>query len=207
MRRREFITLIGGAAAWPLAARAQPSALPVVGFLNSQSADEYAHYVRAFHQGLAEAGYIEGGNVAIEYQWADTQNDRLPALATALASRRVRLIAANTPAALAAKAATTTIPVVFVTAGDPVELGLVGSLSRPGGNVTGVTTLNVEVAPTLVELALVAKLAKSSNRRSNQWDEALSLEKGEAVASSGRPIGDRSFCANQRTRRLSPARR
>ena len=152
MRRRVFLGVLGGAAAWPFAVRAQQPAMPVIGFLNSGSPGSYAHLVRAFHQGLREAGFIEGRNVAIEYRWAEDHYDRLPAFAADLVRRQVTVIFANGPAAVPAKAATTTIPIVFATAVDPVAVGLVGSLSRPGGNLTGVTTLNVEVAPKQLEL-------------------------------------------------------
>ncbi len=153
MRRRDFIKVISVAAAtWPLMAGAQQPALPVVGFLNSASAGPFAGLVRAFKQGLTEIGYIEGHNVAIDYRWAENQYDRLPALAADLVRRRVAVIVANPPAALAAKAATSTIPIVFVSALNPVEVGLVASLNQPGGNVTGISTLNVELLSKRVEL-------------------------------------------------------
>jgi putative tryptophan/tyrosine transport system substrate-binding protein len=154
MKRREFISLIGGVAAtWPLAVQAQQSATPVVGYLDSRTHDEGESRAAAFRRGLQESGYIVGQNVAIEYHWAEQQIDRLPAMATDLVKRRVTVIATGTtPAAVAAQAATTTIPIVFEMGSDPVRLGLIANLNRPGGNVTGVTNLIVEVGPKRLEL-------------------------------------------------------
>jgi putative ABC transport system substrate-binding protein len=154
MRRREFIAGLGSAAAWPVVARAQQAAVPVIGYLSEQSADDgLKDTIVPFFQGLKETGFVEGQNVAVEYRWAENQYDRLPALAADLVRRRVAVIvAADGPATLAAKAGITTIPVVFVTGGDPVALGLVASLNRPGANVTGIATISAELAPKRLQL-------------------------------------------------------
>ncbi len=167
LKRRDFITLLGGAAAapsmfWPRSASAEQAPMPVIGFLSSASPQSYAHVVAAFRQGLKEVGYVEGQNIAIEYRWAEGQYDRLPALVADLLRRPVAVIVGNTPSALAAKAATTTVPIVFATGGDPVRNGLVTNLNRPGGNVTGVSFMSVELATK--QLAFLRELRPGAAR-------------------------------------------
>jgi putative tryptophan/tyrosine transport system substrate-binding protein len=188
MRRREFISLIGGLAAIPLTARAQQSAIPVVGYLSAATPNEDEPLAAAFRRGLQEAGYVVGQNVAIEYHWAEQQIDRLPLMAADLVKRRVTVIAAvTTPGALAAHGATTTIPIVFEMGSDPVRLGLVANLNRPGGNVTGVTNLIVEVAPKRLELLHeLLPTAKVMALLVNPADRALAQAQAREVLSAAR---------------------
>jgi putative ABC transport system substrate-binding protein len=191
-RRREFITLLGGAAAvWPLAARAQQPAMPVIGVLTSRASDDTPQLLAAFRQGLKDTGFIEGQNVRIEYRFAGNQNERLPALAADLVHRQVTVIAATTTAAaLAAKAATTAIPIVVELAANPVQLGLVASLNRPGGNVTGVTNLNTEVAPKRLELLHeLVPTASTFAHLVNPTDPALAEINTRNLQTAARTLG------------------
>jgi putative ABC transport system substrate-binding protein len=192
MRRREFITLLGGAATLPLAARAQQPAKPVIGFVHPGSAQSFARPLSAFLKGLGATGYVEGRNVAIEYRWAGDRSDQLPAMVDDLVRRQVSVLAVlgSTPAALAAKAASTTVPIVFTIAGDPVQVGLVASLNRPGGNLTGVVTLNVEIAPKRLELLHeLFPTATSFALLVNPANPALAEPVSEHVQAAARMLG------------------
>ena len=192
MRRREFITLLGGAATLPLAARAQQPAQPVIGFVHPGSAQSFARPLSAFLNGLGETGYVEGRNVAIEYRWAGDRIDQLPVMVDDLVRRQVSVLAVlgSTPAALAAKAASTTVPIVFTIAGDPVQVGLVASLNRPGGNLTGVVTLNVEIAPKRLELLHeLFPTATSFALLVNPANPALAEPVSEHVQAAARMLG------------------
>jgi putative tryptophan/tyrosine transport system substrate-binding protein len=189
--RRQFIMLLGGAAAvWPLSARGQQS-IPVIGFLTARGPGDVPRLMAAFHTGLKSAGFVEGQNVAIEYRFAESRNERLPALAADLVERQVTVIAAvTTPAALAAQAATTTTPIVFETGTDPIQLGLVASLNQPGGNVTGVTSMIVEVAPKRLEL--LHELLPTTTRMAllvNPADRALAQSQSREVLRAARSLG------------------
>jgi ABC-type uncharacterized transport system substrate-binding protein len=204
MQRREFLSVLGSAATiWPLAARAQQPMIPVIGFLNTASADGYVIMASGFRQGLKETGYVDGQNVTIEYRWAEGHNDRLPAMAADLVRRQVAVIAATSaPAALAAKAATTTIPIVFETGADPVVLGLVASLSRPGGNITGVTQTNVEIAPKRLQLLHeVIPAAKVIGLLVNPTDGVLAESYTKGVQAAARSLGLELHVLNASTER------
>jgi putative ABC transport system substrate-binding protein len=203
MRRRDFITLLGGAAAaWPLAARAQPPAMPVVGFLFSESPDPVADRLRAFRQGLRDTGYVEGENVSIEYRFADGQNDRLPGLAAELVGRRPAVISAIGSAALAAKTTTTTIPIVFGVGEDPVRLGLVANIARPGGNATGISFLNTEVVAKRLEL--LRELVPGATRVAVLLNPAFAVNAETTlrdVQSAARAMGMQIHVLNARSNR------
>ncbi len=204
MTRWEFITLLGTVTVWPVAAHAQQTLMPVIGFLGSESPALFASHLRMFRQGLSETGYVEGQNVSVEYRWAEGQNDRLPALAAELVRRQVNVIATpgTTPGALAARAATTTIPIVFFTAGDPVALRLVASLNRPGGNLTGATSLGDDLAPKRLELlhqlmptaTVMAVLVNPSN-------PALAESTSRKLQETGRSLGLRLHTLRASTER------
>jgi putative ABC transport system substrate-binding protein len=202
MRRREFIAALGGAAAWPVVAHAQQPAMPVIGFLQPTSPDAFADRLRAFRQGLKDTGYVEGESVAVVYRWAEDQNDQLPELAIELVHRQVAVIDAFASAAVAAKAATTTIPIVFLAIEDPVRLGLVASLARPGGNATGINIVNGELAAKRLEL--LRELVPAANRVAvlvNPADAASVETTVRDLAAAARALGLQIQIVNASTSR------
>jgi putative ABC transport system substrate-binding protein len=201
MRRRTFISLLGGAAAFPLATRAQQPAMPVIGYMDTASASTTSHLVEAFHRGLSAAGYDEGRNVAIEYRWSEGDYDKLPALAAELVRRQVAVIATiNTPTILAAKAASQTIPIIFGVGVDPVKFGLVASLNHPGGNLTGVTQLNIEMEAKRVQLLHeLLPAARSIALLINPTSPAYSEAATESAQSAARILGARLLVINAST--------
>jgi ABC-type uncharacterized transport system substrate-binding protein len=204
MTRRECMILLGGAAVWPAAADAWQASMPMIGFLGSDSPVLFARHLRLFHQGLSESGYVEGQNVVIEYRWAEGHNDRLPALAGELVRRQVSVIATpgTTPATLAAKAATTTIPIVFFTAGDPVALGFVASLAHPGGNLTGATSLGNQLAPKRLELLQqLIPTATSMALLVNPTNPALAESTARELRDAARRLGLRIHTLRASTER------
>jgi putative ABC transport system substrate-binding protein len=206
MRRREFLGAIGGAAAWPFAARAQQPAAPVIGFLRSTSLTASRHVIPAFHQGLKEAGFIERQNVVVEYRYADNQIDRLPGLATELVGRPVHVIVANVLAALATQAATTTVPLVFVTGSDPMKDGLVTSLNRPGGNITGVSFVSGAIASKRLEMLLQLVPRATTMAMLFQLDTLEAVIEHREVQEAARAIGQRFIVLDvQDTGDIEPA--
>jgi putative ABC transport system substrate-binding protein len=204
VRRRDFFKVIAGsAAAWPIAGRAQQQAIPVIGFVNAASAKNYTQQSAAFLKGLSETGYVDGQNLAIEYRWAEGQNDRLPAMVADLVRRQVAVIAATTtPAALAAKAANTTIPIVFETGADPIKIGLVTNLSRPGGHITGVSQTSVEMAPKRMQL--LHELIPTASVMAllvNPADDALAAIYTREVQAAARTLGLELHIFNASTER------
>jgi putative ABC transport system substrate-binding protein len=206
VKRRQFITLVGGAAAWPMAASAQQPAMPMIGFLDPRPADGMTERVRGFRQGLRESGYVEGENVAIEYRWADNQPDRVPALAAELARRQVTVIVASGGSEFAAKTAAPTIPIVFVAGYDPVKSGLIASLSRPGGNATGISFLATELLPKRLELLL--ELVPSAARIAvlvNPSNTVIAETQAKDVEAAGRSKGMQILILNASSSRAIEA--